>query len=140
MPLSGAAAASLPLSLGRFGTLLCGRILLEEPEPSRENAEPAQLRKGCRSGPLSLRRSVRPQFTDTEAALLRSQVGFSQKGVPFGTSPFRTTASGSLCFCLPVPAVAADPSTSLATTVFWCVAGSWRTSHVCVERREDASK
>ena len=56
-------------------------LLLEEPEPSRENAEPGQPRKGWQkraTEPVEvrhLRRSVSPQLTDTEAALLRSQAG-----------------------------------------------------------------
>ena len=55
--------------------------MLEEPEPSRENAEPGQPRKGWQkraTEPVEVRHlrcSVRPQLTDTEAALLRSQAG-----------------------------------------------------------------
>ena len=56
-------------------------LLSEEPEPSREKSEPGLPRKGWQklaTEPVEaryLQHSVRPQLTDTEAALLRSQAG-----------------------------------------------------------------
>ena len=56
-------------------------LMLEEPEPSRNNAEPGQPRKGWQKRAIKqvdvrhLRHSVRPQLTDTAASLLRSQAG-----------------------------------------------------------------
>ena len=56
-------------------------LLLEEPEPSREHAELDQPRKGWQKLAIEpvearhLRYSVRPQLTDTEAALVRSKTG-----------------------------------------------------------------
>ena len=73
-----------------------------------------------------LRHIVRPQLTDTEAALLRSQAGpiasAALTTIPsrkqFRLEPQSSSAfSSSRCLCLPVPAIVAVLSTSLATTV-----------------------
>ena len=57
------------------------KLSQQEPEPSRDNAEPTQPRKEWQiraTEPVDtrcLRHTVAPQLTDTEAALLRSQAG-----------------------------------------------------------------
>ena len=56
-------------------------LMQQEPEVSRDNAEPAQPRQGWQKRAIEpvdtrfLRHVVRSQLTDTEAALLRSQAG-----------------------------------------------------------------
>ena len=111
-------------------------LLLEEPEPSREKAEPGQPRKGWQkraTEPVEvrhLRRSVRPQLTNTEAALLRSQADPmasaaltaipSQKEFRLAPQPFRILLLRRLRLHLPVPGCVAVPSTSLATTIAAC--------------------
>ena len=152
---------------GKVSTLLRGRISCwRSQSPLARMQNLACRERGGRSGPLKLvevchlRCSVRPQLTDTEAALLRSQAGtmasaaltaiLSKKEFRLAPQRFRillfrhlrltSPLSAHSCRCgRPVDILGPPPCSMRDSRGFGgVVAGSWRTSqHVCVERPED---